>query len=344
MGGMAILSVVIPAFQAERTIAACLDSLLCTQVAKAGRMQIIVVDDGSTDDTAEICSSYAQQDEIVLLRQRNEGRSSARNVGVEACSGDWVTFVDADDEVAPQGFSEALKLLGKGGFDVLQTAFGSSHGSGRVEQFDGSEVARHIALNGMAGSPDLLAWAADSVMFRAVWAKFYRKTVLHRVRFGVGLRFGEDALFNIQCLQGAHVVCADFTTYYHDVNAGGTSATYSESDFGSLDRLLDAAAPVFRDAGYGDRALREFVGLDAYYRFQMAAEKGVRGQDVCAMIEGLPDVKASLASLANAQTPLATRNRPALLLLARGDVAGAYRITRALQLLKAALRRGKCCV
>ena len=91
------ISAVIPAYNAEKYIARCLDSVLA-QTCPVD--EIIVVDDGSKDKTADIVRSYG--DKVKLIQQENAGVSAARNTGILAATGDWIAFLDADDEWLPQ--------------------------------------------------------------------------------------------------------------------------------------------------------------------------------------------------------------------------------------------------
>lgn len=95
------ISVIIPAYNAAAWIERAIDSVLCQSQAAD---EIIVVDDGSTDDTAQKVRSYG--DRVILMPQANAGVSAARNVGIRAATSDWITFLDADDEWLP----EKLKL------------------------------------------------------------------------------------------------------------------------------------------------------------------------------------------------------------------------------------------
>ena len=95
------ISVVIPAFNAEKTIARAVESVLA-QSRPAD--EIIVIDDGSKDNTADVIRSYG--DKVILIQQENAGASVARNAGLKNASGDWIAFLDCDDEWLP----EKLKL------------------------------------------------------------------------------------------------------------------------------------------------------------------------------------------------------------------------------------------
>lgn len=111
------LSIVIPAYNAEKSISRTIDSLLAQRV---DAMEIIVVDDGSHDQTGKICDDYAQQHECVkVIHQQNGGVSKARNTGIDVACGEWISFVDADDFCTPEMFSNLLKKNGDlivGGF------------------------------------------------------------------------------------------------------------------------------------------------------------------------------------------------------------------------------------
>ena len=112
-----LVSVVVPVYQVEDYLAECLDSLL--QQAYR-RLEIVVVDDGSTDRSAQIARAYADRDErIVMVRQDNAGLGAARNTGLDHCTGDLVTFVDSDDLVPPAAFLRMVRTLEQSGSDFV---------------------------------------------------------------------------------------------------------------------------------------------------------------------------------------------------------------------------------
>ncbi|MHC4951850.1 MAG: glycosyltransferase family 2 protein [Planctomycetota bacterium] len=103
-----IISVVIPAYNAGPYIRRTLESVL-RQTHPAD--EIIVVDDGSTDNTADVAASYG--DSVVLIRQENAGASVARNTGIEAAKGNWIAFLDGDDEWIPERLERQAAHLAK---------------------------------------------------------------------------------------------------------------------------------------------------------------------------------------------------------------------------------------
>ncbi len=112
-----LVSVVVPVYQVEDYLAECLDSLL-RQAYR--RLEIVVVDDGSTDRSAQIARAYADRDgRIVMIRQDNAGLGAARNTGLDHCTGELVTFVDSDDRVPPAAFLRMVRALEQSGSDFV---------------------------------------------------------------------------------------------------------------------------------------------------------------------------------------------------------------------------------
>lgn len=103
-----VISVVIPIYNAEDTLRACIQSVLVQSYFK---FELILVDDGSIDNSGTICDEYADNDKITIIHQQNKGRTAARYEGVKQAKGEWITFVDADDELeqyALARFSERI--------------------------------------------------------------------------------------------------------------------------------------------------------------------------------------------------------------------------------------------
>lgn len=106
---------VVPLFNLESTVGACLDSVLAQPLPD---LEVVVVDDGSTDRGAEVVRAYADRDPRVrLLQQQNGGVSRARNVAIEHCTGDLVTFVDPDDVLPPDAWTRMVATLSRTGSD-----------------------------------------------------------------------------------------------------------------------------------------------------------------------------------------------------------------------------------
>ena len=110
------LSIIVPVYNTRDYLAACLDSVL---LPGAEDYEIIVVNDGSTDDSGEICAEYERRypDLIRVITTENSGLGAARNVGLEAARGDYLLFLDSDDSLEKGALSEILAAI-DGGFDI----------------------------------------------------------------------------------------------------------------------------------------------------------------------------------------------------------------------------------
>ena len=185
-------SVIVPAYQAENTILRCLDSLLA---GIRSDTEIIVVSDGSTDRTDEICSAYAERiPQIRYFRKPNGGVSSARNLGLSHACGEYVMFVDSDDYVAADYFS-AIDAHLSDDCDFLM--FGKS-------VFDGNVTRDYPLCNYAADTPQKTAAFLSRTLRRqelnAPFTKVFRRKILleHGIRFDDRLSIGEDNVFVVQ--------------------------------------------------------------------------------------------------------------------------------------------------
>lgn len=96
---MPLFSIIVPVFNAEKRLSECIESILNQSVAD---FELLLINDGSTDSSLDVCNSYAKQDgRIRVLSKENGGVSSARNLGIEKSAGQWIAFIDADDTVSP---------------------------------------------------------------------------------------------------------------------------------------------------------------------------------------------------------------------------------------------------
>ena len=183
-----LISVIIPVYNAERFLAAALDSVLA-QTYK--NWELILIDDGSMDQSASICDQYADQcvDRIHVIHQSNQGVSTARNVGLGIAKGEFITFVDADDFVAPD-YLQALGMcqIEKGADLVII-------GVQVVNPF--STEFFWEKYNDGDYEVDLMPLLKKKHVFGTVWGKLYRSSYIKdfKLEFCPEISFGEDAIF-----------------------------------------------------------------------------------------------------------------------------------------------------
>lgn len=190
-----MISIIIPMYNSENYIEKCLESLLAQTDSE---YEILVIDDGSTDNSKSICTELQRKcDKIKLYSQNNSGVSNARNFGISKATGDYIMFVDSDDWVELDLLVSAEEYIQKYSPDVLiygikymkgdKCSFNSS--TDRIECFEYNQVKEYIIELYRTGA------IASSVN------KIYKRTVLKNIQFDEGLKYGEDLKFNMCVFQ-----------------------------------------------------------------------------------------------------------------------------------------------
>ena len=178
------ISIIVPIYNAEKYLSRCIESII-NQTYK--NLDIILVDDGSLDRCGEICDEYAESDSRVrVIHKNNEGVSSARNAGLDAITGEYVTFIDADDYVSEKYIETLYKYMDSDTDMVISNAVMVSE-SGGSEEDTALFGAKKIRIN---DNYDFF-----SIEHREVWGVLIKKVIIGSNRFKSGLYVGEDALF-----------------------------------------------------------------------------------------------------------------------------------------------------
>ena len=219
-------SVVIPAYNAEAVLAQCLESVL-SQGERS--VEAIVVDDGSTDSTAQLARRLAQDDDrITVLSQRNGGVSAARNAGLDAATGKVVLFVDADDALESGALESIWARFVYGGLDCL--VFGM-----RIEPEDAMPLTlSHRLAPGDAIIEDdarrlIFAEHTHPYAFRVAFSRDF--LVQNSLRFDRGLTLGEDEAFLMTAYRLAHrAILSSERLYVYRMSADSASHRDNASD------------------------------------------------------------------------------------------------------------------
>ena len=230
------ISVVVPVYNVERYITACVDSILNQTFED---FELILVDDGSPDNCGCLCDAYAVKDHRVrVIHQANQGLSCARNTGIDAAQGRYICFVDSDDLVAPDYCYTLFRLLDGTAYDF---SFCS------VARFpDGSEPTPYNSAASF--SLTNVAYTANQLNRKTefgVWNKLFRRELFDQIRFAPG-KLHEDVIFSADLLLNLRngVIATEKQLYYYRQREGSivsTSATKCNPDriFAGED-LLDA--------------------------------------------------------------------------------------------------------
>lgn len=232
------VSVIIPVYNSEKYISDCLDSIL-TQTYRD--IEIVVVDDGSTDETFEICKKYQNIDErIVALRKKNGGVSSARNMGIKKASGEYILFVDSDDMV-PENFVE--EMINNVDNDSVMVVCGFVEKT--IKNTKEFAYKKKIDKNKF----DFLMYAYNSIG-GFCWNKIYsRKIIMDKnIRFDEKIKNYEDMLFNMQYISYIETIKYIKSTKYI-YNQRKDSAVKADNDkvFNEISKAVLAMRSVVDD-------------------------------------------------------------------------------------------------
>ena len=187
-----LISIIIPCFNAEKTLEKCLESVVQQSYAN---LEIIIIDDGSTDETSLIYNKFQSNDErILVLKQQNSGVSKARNTGVKAATGDYICFVDSDDWAELNYCSELYSLLVGENADIsiVEASYEDENGNVLCNKPTSEEKI-------FDGNRALVLLLEDREIQSHPWGKLFKADLLKNVHFPENLKCFEDysTLFKI---------------------------------------------------------------------------------------------------------------------------------------------------
>ena len=246
------ISVIIPVYNTAPYLERCLDSVLQSTYRN---LEIICVNDGSTDASLSILEQYqALDDRVVVINQTNSGVSAARNNGLAHATGEYVSFVDSDDWVHPQYLSYLLC--------AIENADISHCGMVRINNDDLEKEVQQISPIRIQDTDKMnFGEAADHC-----WGKLFRREIVEKLKFEESISFGEDKLFTAIALQTGKKLAAIDNVLYYYYNNPNSAVNTVEHD------LYPMAAKFFEDARANKRPMSlryAITGLLSYRYLSM---------------------------------------------------------------------------
>lgn len=224
------LSIIVPVYNAEAYLEQCIQSVL----DQADRtVELILVDDGSTDVSLQICRSWEHDSRVKILATENHGVSHARNLGLDHAGGEWIMFLDSDDYLLANSLERLLALAAP---DVHQIAAAYTTG----------QEAPVTVLHDRVSAASLIRMSLDSINHQllpefyevkpmslpACWAKLYRSRIIREngIRFHEDLHLSEDTLFNLDYLACIEtVVLSNLPVLHYRENTSSVTRVFSAS-------------------------------------------------------------------------------------------------------------------
>lgn len=198
------VTVIVPIYNVEQYLDRLISSIMHQTYSN---IQIILVDDGSPDNSPAIVDRYANIDERILaIHKKNGGVSSARNAGLELADGDYVMFIDGDDYVDEDYVEYFVDLVTTNHAEV---------GYGKYFRTIGYDMSGEAIQ--IIDSDKAMEWIYDGVIGVAVWNKIYDMSIIRRnqICFNEGVWYGEGMLFNIEILQYTDMIVVGEKAVYH---------------------------------------------------------------------------------------------------------------------------------
>ena len=232
------VSIIVPVYNSEKYLSKCLNSIITSTYQD---LEVIVVNDGSTDNSLNILRSFMHKDKrIHIFSQQNLGQSVARARGVKESTGDYIWFVDSDDWIAPESIEYCLKYMNCGN-DVIMFGFYRYYGKSTKpsalmdENIELTGVAKENFIRkliGPIGTELRRPYSFNDLNF--IWNKIFKRNVINNVDFLSNKeKRGEDLLTVLQAFNYADSITYidKFLYYYNKENENSVTSVYDKKDF-----------------------------------------------------------------------------------------------------------------
>lgn len=211
MSEMCLVSIVVPVYNVEKYLKRCLDSLL---VQTYNNIEIIIIDDGSTDSSREICDEYKQKDpRINVVHKENGGLADARNVGIDCSKGDYIFFVDSDDWVSKNCIEVLINEMINNSVEIVV----GRHNERKI--FKDYEKTEIKSVKFLDKEKALEAYLYQRISSSA-WAKLYKRDLFKDIRYPKGKLY-EDVVVTFLLLEKTNrIAIVDAPIYSYFVRSG----------------------------------------------------------------------------------------------------------------------------
>lgn len=231
------LSIIIPVYNVEQYINQCIESILAQ---KYQDYEIILIDDGSTDCSGEICDNFARKDhKIKVIHKVNGGVSSARNIGLQMFSGSYVTFIDPDDFIEVDTYTKNINiLLNNKEIDILQYPCCRYFHPQHIED---DQIPNRLII----GKEQMFSnWWAGNPIHYSTCNKIFKRNIFNRIRFLEG-HLSEDTRLLVDLCKVAHsIYLSDQGKYFYRAREGSHTYTYS---FNTHIDLFNAHFEIYKE-------------------------------------------------------------------------------------------------
>ncbi len=234
-----LLSIIVPVYKVEKYLKRCLDSILA-QTYK--NIEVILIDDGSPDNSGAICDEYALKDNrIRVFHIDNNGVSSARNFGLKKAKGEYIGFVDSDDYIAPEMYEVLVKNLEENNADISICGFSQEDVNGKFYRYWKEDITINLSTD------EQIECLLENRYYRcSIWDRIFKKEVLNNVSFPKDIKIYEDMLFDYEAIKNSEKAVYTSTPYYFYCENDSNSAARSPFSDTKMD-IIKVCNTIFED-------------------------------------------------------------------------------------------------
>ena len=271
------LSIITPVYNVESYLDRCVQSILLQPYRD---IELILIDDGSSDKSSIICDKWAQEDaRVIVIHKENGGVSSARNVGLEIAKGDYLTFVDPDDFIAPETYSANMDyLLAHDDIDIIQFPY-CNYVDGEVRDYH--KPSTQIFKNSKTIFSN---WWSGMPLEYVIWNKIYKRFVWNDIRFAIG-RTSEDTCLVPEFVKRAKTVYISEWGLYYYQRSRKDSYTYVYDFKKHLDLFIAHAAIFECFDMFPDMVSEKVMAFTRLFRRLITAKQTEPSADIHDCIE-----------------------------------------------------------
>ena len=259
---MELVSVIVPVYNTEKYLRECIESILSSTYSE---LEIILIDDGSTDSSGQICDEYASRDlRIRVIHQNNEGIVGARNAGLAIATGTFLAFVDADDVISPILYECMVRAMQNYSADIVTCEYQCE-----IEKLDKERIDSHFCFESLEDQISVIItapWMRNvSWTSVSVWNKLYRSSCLTQ-RFQPEYPVGEDLKFNWDFIQNSRkMVVLPTSLYFYRQREGSVMGIY-RMQTGKTEAAIRHALLVGEIADtFSDSLIKQYLDAKAAY-------------------------------------------------------------------------------
>lgn len=217
-----MVSIIVPVYNVEKYLSHCIDSIL---IQTYKNIEIILVDDGSTDRSGYICDDYKRkEDRIVVIHKKNGGLSSARNAGLEIAHGEYISFVDSDDWIAPEFIETHIQNIKKSNADISICRYWNikERNIKAIQERKGKEfciLTKEEAIDSMF---------IYNKFQSQVWCMVFKRELFDDIKFPYGRTYEDQAVTYKLIWESTRIVFTNEKLYYYYYNPNGICLSYKD--------------------------------------------------------------------------------------------------------------------